>query len=299
MDRYATFSQFYLSFENKTNTTLRKLLLPIILLFFWILQYCCVTGQSLRYSIGIPYLNLSAYSTKQTDPFSFTGNQAALAKTNIGGVGIYGERRFLLAENSVYGLAVALPTKLGNVGVQVNYAGFQNFNEQRLGLAYGRSLGDKVDIGVQFNYYGYKIPTYQNGSAINFEGGAIFHFSEKLNAGVHVYNPVGGTIDKTNNEKLAAVYKFGLGYDASENFYVSTEIVKEEDQPLNVTGGFQYRFKKQFFARGGFGSDNSTGFAGVGFLYNKLRIDVAASFHPQLGVSPAILLIYNFKEMSK
>ena len=264
-----------------------------------VLQSYFVTGQSLRYSLGMPYLNLSAYSTKQTDPFSFTGNQAALAKTNTGGVGIYGERRFLLAENSVYRLAAVLPTKLGNFGIQVNYAGFQNFIEQKAGIAYGRSLGDKVDIGIQFNYYGYKIPAYQNGSAINFEGGAIFHFSDKLNAGVHVYNPVGGTIDKVNNEKLAAVYKFGLGYDASENFCVSTEIVKEEDQPINVTGGFQYSFKKQFFARAGFRSDNSTGYGGVGFLYNKVRIDVAASFHPQLGVSPALLLIYNFKEMSK
>ncbi len=278
---------------------MRKLLLPIILLFFGLHLCYFAIAQSLRYSIGMPYLNLSAYSTKQTDPFSFSGNQAALAKTITGGVGIYGERRFLLADNSVYGLVAALPTKLGNFGVQVNYAGFQNFNEQKVGLAYGRSLSDKVDIGIQFNYYSYKIPAYQNGSAVNFEGGAIFHLSEKLNAGVHVYNPVGGNIDKVNNEKLAAVYKFGLGYDASDNFYISTEIVKEEDQPLNVTGVFQYRFKKQFFARGGFRSDNNTGYGGVGFLYNKLRIDVAANFHPQLGVSPAILLIYNFKEMSK
>ncbi|MBC7511418.1 MAG: hypothetical protein H7320_22120 [Ferruginibacter sp.] len=270
-----------------------------MLLIIGALQNFIVTGQSLWYSVGLPYLNLSAYSTKQTDVFSFTGNQAALANKNIGGVGIYGERRFLIAENSVYGLAAAVPSMLGNFGVQVNYAGFQNFNEQKVGLAYGRSLGDKVDVGIQFNYYGYKIPAYQNGSAINFEGGAIFHFSEKLNAGVHVYNPVGGTVSKANNEKLAAVYKFGLGYDASDNFYVSTEIVKEENQPINVTGGFQYTFKKQFFARAGFRSDNNTGYSGVGFLYNKLRIDVAASFHPQLGVSPAILLIYNFKEMSK
>ena len=278
---------------------MRKLLLPIILLFLEVLQSYFAIGQSLRYSTGMPYLNLSAYSTKQTDPFSFTGNQAALAKTNSAGVGIYGERRFLLAENSLFGIAATVPTKLGNFGLQVNYAGFQNFNEQKAGLAYGKSLGDKVDIGIQFNYYGYKIPAYQNGSSVNFEGGAIFHFSEKLNAGIHVYNPVGGTIDKTNNEKLAAVYKFGLGYDASEDFYVSTEIVKEEDQPINVTGGFQYRFKQQFFTRAGFRSDNNTGYAGVGFLYNKLRIAVAASFHPQLGVSPALLLIYNFKEMSK
>lgn len=269
------------------------------ILAFLILVALFTNAQSLRYSVGMPYISLGAYSTKQLDPFSFTGNQAALAQIKTAGVGVYGERRFLLADNSVYGLAAAIPTKKGNIGVQVNYAGFANFNEQKAGLAYARSLGTKVDIGVQFNYYGYKIPAYNNASTINFEAGAIVHFSDKLNAGIHVYNPVSGKLGKTGDEKLASAYKFGVGYDASDNFYISSEIVKEEDQPINVTSGIQYHFKKQFFARAGFRSDNSTGFAGIGFLYNSLRIDVAASFHPQLGVSPGFLLIYNFKALQK
>ena len=274
---------------------MQKLLTIPILLLFGICVHFMAPAQSLRSSISMPYVGMGAYSTKQTDPFSFTGNQAALAQVKNMGIGMYGERRFLLADNSVYALSAAVPTKLGNFGVQINYAGFQNFNEQKAGLAYGRSLGKKIDIGVQFNYYGYKIPAYQNASAINFEIGAMVHFSEKLNAGIHIYNPVGGNLGKAGDEKIAGVYKFGLGYDASENFYVSTEIVKEEEQAINVTGAVQYRFKKQFFARAGFRSDNNTGFGGAGFLYNNLRIDVAASYHPQLGMSPGILLIYNFK----
>lgn len=256
-------------------------------------------AQSLRYSISMPYLSLGAYTTKQIDPFSFTGNQAALAQVKSAGVGVYGERRFLLADNSVYGFAGVFPTKQGNFGIQLNYAGFQNFNEQKAGLAYARSLGSKVDIGVQFNYYGYRIPAYGNASAVNFEGGAVVHFSDKFNGGIHFYNPVGGKLGKSNEEKLASAYKLGLGYDASDNFYVSTEIIKEEDQPVNVTGGIQYRFKKQFFARAGFRSDNNTGFGGIGFMFSKVRLDIAASYHPQLGVSPGILLIYNFKEEQK
>jgi hypothetical protein len=272
----------------------------IIFIFLFIsLPVIAIKAQSLRYSVGMPYINLGAYSTKQLDPFSFTSNQAALAQIKDAGVGIYGERRFLLAQNSVYGLAAAIPTKKGNVGVQVNYAGFANFNEQKAGLAYARSLGSKIDLGVQFNYYGYKIPAYNNASTINFEIGTILHVTDKINMGVHVYNPVSGKLGKDASEKLAAAYKFGLGYDATDNFYVSTEIVKEENQPINVTSGVQYHFKKQFFARAGFRSDNSTGFAGIGFLYNDFRIDVATSFHPQLGISPGILLIYNIKKAAK
>jgi hypothetical protein len=244
----------------------------------------------------MPYISLSAYSTKQLDAFSFTGNQAALAKNNIGGVGIYGEQRFLLSENSAYAIAATIPTKKGNFGLQVNYAGFASFNEQKAGLAYAKSLGSKLDVGVQFNYYGYNVPSYFNTSTVNFEAGAILHVSDKLNAGVHVYNPVSASISKTNNEKLAAAYKFGLGYDASDNFYIASEIVKEENLPVNITTSIQYQFEKQFFARAGFRSDNSTGFAGVGFLYKKMRIDLATSFHPQLGISPGLMLIYNFKD---
>jgi hypothetical protein len=275
---------------------LRKLL-PIFLLAFIFINN--LQAQSLRYSISMPYINLGAYSTKQIDPFSFASNQAALAQVKDAGIGVYGERRFLLAENSVYGLAFAVPTKKGNFGVQVNYAGFANFNEQKAGLAYARSLGTKVDIGVQFNYYGYKVPAYTNASTINFEAGAIVHVTERINAGVHVYNPVSGKLGKTGDEKLASAYKFGVGYDATDNFYFSTEIVKEENHAVNVTGGVQYHFKKQFFARAGFRSDNSTGYAGIGFMVNNFRLDLASSFHPQLGISPGVLLMYNFKKAEK
>jgi hypothetical protein len=275
-----------------------KAVKKISLLSCLLLIFVCTktAAQSLRYSVALPYISLSAYTTKQLDPFSFAGNQAALAKIKTGGVGIYGERRFLLAENSVYGINAAIPTKKGNFGIQVNYSGIANYKEQKAGLAYAKSLGEKLDIGVQFNYYGFSVPNYINASTVNFEAGAIMHISDKLNAGVHVYNPVSAGLGKDKTEKLAAAYKFGLGYDISDDFYIASEILKEQNLPLNITSSFQYQFKKQFFVRAGFRSDNNTGFAGVGFLHKNLRIDLASSFHPQLGVSPGLLLIYNFKE---
>ena len=244
-------------------------------------------------------MSISAYSVKQADAFSFTGNDAALAQVKSTGVGIYGEKRFLIADNNVYGVVAALPSKLGNFGLEINYSGFKNFNEQKAGFAYARALSAKVDLGIQFNYYGYKIPGYSGASAINFEAGAIIHLSDKLNMGMQLYNPVGGKLSKQNDEKLSAVYKLGIGYDVSDNFFLSTETIKEEGKPVNVTAGVQYQFKKQFFIRAGFRSDNSTGFGGIGFLYRNLRIDVSASCHPQLGISPGLLLLYNLKKDSQ
>jgi hypothetical protein len=246
--------------------------------------------------MAIPYTGLSAYSSLQTDAFSFTGNQAALAKAQQTSIGIYGEQRFLLAALSQYQVAAVMPTKLGAFGLQVNYAGFKNFNENKIGLAYARSVGTKLDVGIQFNYYGYRVPQYGNANAIYAEAGAIMHITEKLNAGIHFYNPVGGKLGKQADEKLASVYKIGLGYDAAETFFIAAEIIKEENKPVTVTAGMQYQFAKQFFARAGFLTGTSALYAGAGISWKNIRVDIAANYHPQLGFTPGILLIAYFNK---
>ena len=269
----------------------------LLLLFGFFLN--SASAQSLRYTLAQPYISLSAYSMQQNDPLSFTGNQAALAQSKNAGIGLFGERRFLLGETSAYTLAASLPTRLGNFGIQLNYAGFKNFSENKIGLAYARKLGKVVDIGVQFNYYGYRIPSYGNASTINFEMGALLHLTDKLNAGIHVYNPVGGKLGKDSEEKIASAYKFGLGYDASEKFFISAEIIKEEDKAVNVIAGLQYQFAKQFFAKAGFISESGTPYAGAGVGWKNLRLDISSSYHPQLGFSPGLLLIMNFKSKAQ
>lgn len=277
----------------------------ILVLSGFLINLNFVSAQSLRYTLALPYTSLSAYSNKQNDPLSFTGNQAALAQTKNAGIGVFGERRFMLKETSVYTLAAAIPTRLGNIGVQLNYSGFKNFREQKIGLAYARKLGKLIDVGVQFNYYGYSIPDYGKASAINFEIGALFHLTDNLNAGIHVYNPVGGKLGKNSTsispdgEKIASSYKVGLGYDASDWVFISTEIIKEEGKAVNVIAGLQYQFAKQFFAKGGFISESGSAYAGAGIGWKNLRLDISSSYHPQLGFSPGILLLMRLKSKSE
>ncbi len=267
---------------------MKKLILTTLLC---VISYL-VFPQSLRQPVSAVYLGLAAYSTQHQDVFSYVNNQASLAQIKKITIGVYGERKFLLTETSLYTASVAIPAKSGNFGVNVKYSGFKNFNENQIGLAYGRSLSKKVDIGAQFNYYNYRVPSYNTASTFNFEVGAIFHLSDKLNMGLHVYNPVGGNFSKTN-EKLTTAYKVGVGYDVSDDFFVGSEIVKEENFSVNLNTGIQYRFEKQFFARMGIATATSTGYAGVGISWNNLRLDVTGSYHPQLGLTPGLLLIFN------
>lgn len=255
-----------------------------------------MNGQTVRRPVAAVYTGLGAYSINHIDVFSFTNNQASLAQLKNVSAGVYGERRFMLDELSLYQLAIAVPTKSGNFGIKAGYYGFSEYNESQIGLAYARDLGSKVDIGVQFNYNSVQISGYGNSSAVNFEIGTVLHLTDKLNAGIHAYNPVGGRFGKNAEEKLASVYTVGLGYEASDKFFISAEIEKEENQSVNVNAGMQYRFLPQVLARAGIATNTSNVYAGVGLFLKTFRIDVVASYHPQLGVTPGLLLIYDFKK---
>lgn len=257
-------------------------------------------AQILRRPVAAGYTGLGAYSFNHVDVFSFTANQASLAQLKSSAVGIYGERRFLLTELNNYTAAIGLTTHSGNFGIKANYSGFTDYNETQLGLAYGRKLGNKLDIGAQVNYNAIRISSgYGNASTVSFEIGTIFHVTEKLHAGLEVSNPVGGKFGKEQQEKLSSVYTVGLGYDASEKLLISAAIEKEEDQPVNVNAGFQYKFIPQLLVRAGMATASSSAWLGLGLSLHSFRLDVTAGYHPQLGITPGLLLLFNFNSKAK
>ena len=56
----------------------------------------------------------------------------------------------------------------------------------------------------------------------------------------------------------------------------------------------QYKFLPQLLARVGIATNTSNVYAGVGFTLRSFRLDAVASHHPQLGITPGLLLIYDF-----
>ena len=252
-------------------------------------------SQTLRRPLAAPYIGLGAYSYNHTDVFSFTSNTASLAQLKSATAGVYAERRFMLNELTDYYAGFALPTHSGNFGLKTYYSGFSDYNETQLGLAYARKLGNKAGIGVQFNYNAISIAGYGNASAVSFEAGALFHITERLHTGFHINNPVGGKFGKEQSEKMPSVYTVGFGYDASEKFLFSVEIIKEEDQPVNTEAGIQYKFIPQLLVRAGISSATSSAWIGMGLFLKSFRLDVTTSYHPQLGITPGLLLLFNFK----
>jgi hypothetical protein len=136
-----------------------------------------------------------------------------------------------------------------------------------------------------------RITGYGNHHFFYVEGGNIFHVTEVLEIGFHVFNPVNS---KRNygDEKLTSIYEGGLGYEPSDKVFIGANIVHEEGQPINVITGFQYSFAKKIFFRGGISTEVPQVFVGFGLRWKSFRADIVFIHHPQLGISPALLLIF-------
>jgi hypothetical protein len=263
-----------------------------IILWFTIHAFTQVAVQP----VAARYLSLGAYSNRFNDVFGAKSNAASLSTLKQNGIGVYGERRFMLDQLNMYSLSGAFRTNSGTFGLSGSYFGFSQSNQTQLSLSYARKVAQTVDIGASFHYHAItQSGIYGNSSAITGSVSMLLHLSDKITAGLNVYNPIRAQWSKVNDEeRLPSRYTFGMGYDASDKFYLTAELEKEEGQEVNVNLAVHYQFIPQIFIRGGIASLTSSYYAGLGMQLSQFRFDIATSFHPQLGVSPGVVLLYNF-----
>jgi hypothetical protein len=271
----------------------RSLLLFIVLLTGSI-SYCQAFNEPV-----IPVISPGAYSSQFSNVFSFTANQASLASLKNTSVGVYNEKRFLLPGLSEFLAAFGLVTTYGNFATVIKYAGAALYNETKFGFAHARKIGKTFDLGVQINYHRVSIAEYGVASAIGIEIGSLFHLSNDWCAGIHLTNPVSNRFGIDKKEKLPSVYTMGLGYRASDLVATSMEIIKQEDQPVQVNTSVSYQFLPEVLAKIGLATATSSLWTAIGFARKAYQLELSAAYHPQLGISPALLIIFDFKNDPK
>lgn len=256
---------------------------------------CCVLfgaveSQTLVRPLVLAGLSPGAYSTRHADVFSWVKNQAALARVRRISVGLAGERRFMLPGLQSFQAVWAIPMGAGSFGLQLARGGLQAYRENQLALAYGRPLGDNVDLGLQFNYTSIGAGQYGQASALSFELGSVFHLTGKLHAGLQINNPKGGRFGASRAEQLPFVYTAGLGYDASDKFFVGADITREENQDPVFRVVFVYKPVSQVITRAGVATSITSYWLGAAFILQSFEFGLISVYHQQLGWSPGCTL---------
>jgi hypothetical protein len=241
---------------------------------------------------SFPLSRITTYQPSIQGPVSFALNAASLAGMKNISAAIATERRFQMKELTQYSALVGLPLKFATAGLKLERFGDELMNETQAGIMIAKTLTPVISVGIEFNYYVRGFESLEKQSAINAGAGMILHLSDRLVAGVHIYNPTRVQVNKTG-ERLPYRYSMGLGYAPSEKIFLVTDLQKIEDQPVNIHTGVHYCIVPGVSVSMGITSAASSFYMAVGYRFKNLMLTGSAGLHPYLGWSPGLLLVYN------
>lgn len=248
-----------------------------MLLFF----ACLVFG---RYCCAQPLV----YNNTFINPFSASVRPAALSQIKHTTAGLLAEQKFMLKEISVYTMSVVMPVPAGAFGLMLHAYGGKLYNEQEYGVSYGRVLSGKIRLGVGFGYQIINVHGYGKQNSLRINGGLMYHLTEKFQAGFHIQYP--------SAKHLPLIYMAGAGYTASPQCNIAMEFRKMDDSPPEALCVLEYRPVKYFSCLLGAATSPQLNYAGISLIKGKIRAGVTGSYHPQLGLTPNIMIVWQRKE---
>ncbi|MDF2436890.1 MAG: hypothetical protein K0Q95_1266 [Bacteroidota bacterium] len=262
--------------------------------------FSAALGGNEDYPIGPRSSAMGNASVSLSDMWSAHHNQGALGFVRDAGAGVSYENRFLLKEISVRGGVAVLPVKAGTFGICITNFGYSQYNENKYSVSFGKAFGDKLSAGIAIDYLTTKIAEgYGSKGVLAAEAGIVAKPIKNLNIGVHVFNPTRAKISDYDDERLPTIIRLGGDYTFSEKVILAIEAQKDIRYKPEFKAGIEYKAVKEFYLRIGISTNPTLSTFGFGINLKNIKIDLAASYHQTLGISPQLGLSYVFAKTEK
>ena len=267
---------------------------PLIILFILVYQF----------SFAQSYLNVGARSNSMAnasvalvDGWAYHNNPGALGDLKKMEIGVSYENRFLLKDLQSQGLVYALPLRVGVVSFGSQLFGSDAYKSYRVGGGYSMRLTDKLFIGVQLNYQGFRLSSnYGSKNTITAEVGIFSKLTEKWNIGVSVFNLGRTKISSFQDERLNTLLRIGSTYQLSSKVLFAMEAEKNINYQLRFKSAFEYSPVKKIFLRAGIKTQPIAFTFGFGYKSKFVQLDFGSSYNQLLGWSPHISFTYKIGE---
>lgn len=269
----------------------------IYLSVFTISSILCAYGGNENFPVGARSAALSDASVSLSDVWSAHQNQAGLGFVRDVSAGVYYENRFLLKALSLKGAAIALPVKGGAFGLAVSNFGYALYSENKYSISFAKAFSNKFSVGIAMDYLTTKIAEgYGSKGGLAAEVGIQSKPIKGLTIGAHVFNPTRAKLADYNDERIPTILRLGLDYNFSNKVTVVIETEKDISKKARFKAGIEYKAVKEFYLRAGIGTNPTLSSFGFGLNLKNFKVDVSASYHQVLGISPQFGLTYLFQK---
>ena len=252
-------------------------------------------AQSTTTLMGARAFGIARTSSCISDEWAIFNNVGGLAKVELPIAAFTHEINPTFAPFSRTAALIAVPLPYGVAGASLFRFGDELYSEQIISLAFSNAFGI-ASLGIKVNYIQYRADGFGSKGVLSVGFGGITRLTKKLLIGTSITNINQPKISNTDREHLPTILTAGIGLNASETIFITTEIEKDLDHHAAWKTGVEYSVNKKFKARTGFNVNPDAFFVGIGFVSRRFKLDYAFQYDPGLGSSHQASVGYTFRK---
>ena len=261
-----------------------------VLLLFVFLSLTASGGNPYYFSGGAIATGMGSVCVTGPGFWNSFRNQALLTQYPKLSIGFNYLNRFNIRELGTRTAGLIIPAGTTSLGILYSHFGYSEFRREITGLACGVTLSENISAGVQIDYLSEKKSgEYENHGSLTCEAGLFIKVSEKISAGIHIFNPVPNSV---RNTFMTSTLTAGAGIDISPVLYAAVEVEMNSGQMPEIRSGFDYEAVENLWIRGGFSTRNTSFTLGIGYLMKTVKLDLGFATHEKLGVTSGASLIF-------
>lgn len=225
-------------------------------------------------------------------------NPAVVGLESSGSVDINYFNYYGLKELGTVNMAFSYPNNLLSAGVNISSFGYDQYRESMFRIFLGKLLTEKwiVGISIQYTFLQAKL-LKENPQYLSADVGILFIPVEKLLIGMLIQNFPSVEIRKKDIDIESIIsysLQIGFQWEIINNLLIVGNAETDKQTTLSGRIGIEYQLIDHFYIRAGIKVTPLLPTLGIGYRLSDFVVDVAAHYHPVLGVSTGIGLKYCF-----
>lgn len=258
----------------------------LVLLSLIIITYP-LFGQNIN--VASPASGKANSNVADKSVFSYISNPSGISDITNYVIGVSYSEKFHSDSFSTKSIFTIIPSKWCVFAVDYERFGLVDYFEEQFGISVGKSLTNKLSLGVRFKYSHSYIKKYKNNHTVyNVDLGLQYKLPLDITFGIHFTNPF-----KYHNYLNEQLISTGISWDIN-SFIFSYEYDKILSGYDFHLVGVSFNIFKDIDLRCGYSTIGATRYMGVGYLYKKYYLSINFSVHETLGLSSAISIHYEF-----
>ncbi len=181
----------------------------------------------------------------------------------------------------------AFPIKNTALGIGASYFGDNLLNKSKIIGAIAHKIG-KTTLGVKTTYDQLKVNEIGSKGILYFDLGGQIIISEQVTLGMIINNLNQAKFDTLSLSSPHTFLHVGVNYHPHEKLTLLIQLEKDISNPAVIRLALEYMVSKNVVIRTGILPSPVSAFTGIGFNWQKFKLDIAGSYQQSLGWSGGV-----------